>query len=263
MKKNKIGIVSYPKSGNTWLRFILANIFYPQEIIDYKNINSFIPTSTNQSSQKNKFNIEFYKSHKSIDQSSFKKFNKIIYITRNGYKVANSYYAFIKAQNPLLIDNEKEFLRIHSAYYGSWGNHIKKAMSNDNKNLLIVSYEHLILDPFEGLNKILNFLNIKILKSEILRAVDNCSKENMSKLKGSANFINSKNFKTNYNFADKNKRKNISDESISIWNSIGNNYLLMKNLYNLQEEKKKRNIFFHGIFFKWFYLLRLNFRKKI
>ena len=38
-----IFIVSYPKSGNTWLRFLVANIVFPDREINLSNIESTIP----------------------------------------------------------------------------------------------------------------------------------------------------------------------------------------------------------------------------
>ena len=36
-------IVSYPRSGNTWMRFLLANLLAPQETITFRNIENFVP----------------------------------------------------------------------------------------------------------------------------------------------------------------------------------------------------------------------------
>ena len=36
-------LVSYPKSGNTWVRFLLANLIYPNETVGFANINRLLP----------------------------------------------------------------------------------------------------------------------------------------------------------------------------------------------------------------------------
>ena len=38
-----IFLVSYPKSGNTWTRFLIANLVYPEKNPDFSNINVLIP----------------------------------------------------------------------------------------------------------------------------------------------------------------------------------------------------------------------------
>lgn len=36
-------IVSYPRSGNTWLRFLCANLVHREVQVDYANIETFVP----------------------------------------------------------------------------------------------------------------------------------------------------------------------------------------------------------------------------
>ena len=36
-------LVSYPKSGNTWTRFLIANLVFPEKQPDFANINELIP----------------------------------------------------------------------------------------------------------------------------------------------------------------------------------------------------------------------------
>ena len=36
-------LVSYPKSGNTWVRFLLSNLLFPQEDVGFANINRLLP----------------------------------------------------------------------------------------------------------------------------------------------------------------------------------------------------------------------------
>jgi hypothetical protein len=41
-----IFLVSFPKSGNTWTRFLLANLRFPNEPATWANINRLIPDPT-------------------------------------------------------------------------------------------------------------------------------------------------------------------------------------------------------------------------
>ncbi|MEL6581985.1 MAG: hypothetical protein AAFQ14_19735, partial [Cyanobacteria bacterium J06621_12] len=36
-------LVSHPKSGNTWIRFLICNLIYPELDITFTNINNMIP----------------------------------------------------------------------------------------------------------------------------------------------------------------------------------------------------------------------------
>ena len=47
-------VVSYPKSGNTWTRFLIANLVYPEKLPDFRNINYLLPMI-----QMNSYNVEY------------------------------------------------------------------------------------------------------------------------------------------------------------------------------------------------------------
>src|SRR5260370_18012151 len=44
-------IVSYPRSGNTWTRFLVANLVYPGQPVTFANIERLIPDCEAQSSR--------------------------------------------------------------------------------------------------------------------------------------------------------------------------------------------------------------------
>ena len=41
-----IFLVSFPKSGNTWTRFLIANLRFPNEPATWANINRMVPDPT-------------------------------------------------------------------------------------------------------------------------------------------------------------------------------------------------------------------------
>lgn len=43
MLHHPILIASYPRSGSTWLRFVLCNLFHSDQIHDFNSVNQFIP----------------------------------------------------------------------------------------------------------------------------------------------------------------------------------------------------------------------------
>ena len=44
-------IISYPRSGNTWTRFLIANLMHPHEPVTFANIERLIPDAEAQSSR--------------------------------------------------------------------------------------------------------------------------------------------------------------------------------------------------------------------
>ena len=85
-------LVSYPKSGNTWTRFLIANLVYPEKHPDFANINELIPDPEGIS----KRHLEqlprprYLKSHQYFDP----RYPKIIHIVRDPRDVVLSEYYF-------------------------------------------------------------------------------------------------------------------------------------------------------------------------
>lgn len=44
-------VVSYPRSGNTWTRFLIANLVHPDEEVSFANIEKLIPDTSSQSNR--------------------------------------------------------------------------------------------------------------------------------------------------------------------------------------------------------------------
>src|SRR5215469_6269647 len=85
-------IVSYPRSGNTWTRFLIANLLHPEQPASFANIERLIPDCEAQSSRymKRASRPRIIKSHEYFDP----RYKKVIYIVRDPRDVALSYYDF-------------------------------------------------------------------------------------------------------------------------------------------------------------------------
>jgi hypothetical protein len=82
-------IVSYPRSGNTWTRFLIANLLHPDQPATFANIERLVPDSEAQSSRyfKSIPRPRVIKSHQYFDP----RYKKVIYIVRDPRDVALSY----------------------------------------------------------------------------------------------------------------------------------------------------------------------------
>src|SRR5271167_2148996 len=71
-------IVSYPRSGNTWTRFLVANLLHPEEPATFATIERTVPDSEAQSSRylRTVPRPRVIKSHEYFDP----RFKKVIYI---------------------------------------------------------------------------------------------------------------------------------------------------------------------------------------
>ena len=118
-------IVSYPKSGNTWTRFLIANLIYPDKHPDFTNINELVPDPEGVT----KRHLEelprprYLKSHAYFDH----RYPKVIHIVRDPRDVVLSEYYFDIKRSAIADDFplEKFVSRFVSGElnhpYGTWG----------------------------------------------------------------------------------------------------------------------------------------------
>src|ERR1700685_1517671 len=85
-------LVSFPRSGNTWIRFLIANLLNPGIEVSFTNIERLIPDTASKSSRtmKREARPRIIKSHEYFDV----RYPKVIYIVRDPRDVALSYYDF-------------------------------------------------------------------------------------------------------------------------------------------------------------------------
>lgn len=172
-------IVSYPKSGNTWLRFIIANLI-SDELITMKNLNDFVPGIHNFKDKINQMDSpRFIKSHFPF----LKNYPKTIYIYRDYRDVLVSYYHFQKSQEHF-EGNISEFIRQkkHNPF-GQWKKHVETALVHKKKypdKILILKYEDLLSNPEKEITRIISFCGLA-QKKELNEVIELCSFNSLQK----------------------------------------------------------------------------------
>src|SRR5260370_2326170 len=119
-------VVSYPRSGNTWTRFLIANLVFPSESVTFTNIERLIPDTSSQSNRalKRTPRPRIIKSHEYFDP----RYRRVLYIVRDPRDLVLSYYNFQRKYRQIaddypLADYVDDFIngRLISADSGSWG----------------------------------------------------------------------------------------------------------------------------------------------
>ncbi|MGH9529854.1 MAG: sulfotransferase domain-containing protein [Terriglobales bacterium] len=180
-------IVSYPKSGNTWSRFLVANLLNPEEPANFANINGLIPDpealSVRELARLSRPRI--LKSHQYFDP----RYPKVIYIVRDPRDVVLSQYHFQIKRRVLNDDHPLEpfvtsFIAGLTSPYGSWGENAGSwlAARYDKHGLLLVRYEDLIADAISEMKRIAVFLEITVTSQLLAQAVERSSAGQMRKL---------------------------------------------------------------------------------
>lgn len=181
VKKDDIFLISYPKSGNTWMRFLLSNLITDDDI-NFVNVEKIVvdlcKVKISKIKRFEKYNI--FKSHSPFNVKFSS--NKVVYIVRDVRDVVISSYYFYKKTYNMEIEFEEFFqMFLHGTMWplhGTWGEHVGSwigAKYSDKENFLLIKYEDLLEDTFTWLKIICNFLNLNISDNKIEKAIEKCT----------------------------------------------------------------------------------------
>jgi hypothetical protein len=187
-------LVSYPRSGNTWTRFLIGNLIYQDEPVTFANIESRLPEIY--------FNPDrvlrrlprprILKSHECFQPQ----YRRIIYIVRDPRDVAVSfYYHNIKAGNIAedysIADFVPRFIAGEfDAKWGSWSDHVLSWMllRQNSPAFIVLRYEGMKEQPETELARVADFLRectfraLDASHEKLQRAIDQSSPDRMREL---------------------------------------------------------------------------------
>lgn len=191
IRKDDTFLVSYPKSGNTWLRFIIGNLIN-KEKVDFNNFNEIVPDiyQTFKNELDKCESPRIIKSHEPF----VKEYPKVIYVYRDPRDVVISYYFWHKKYNIDFTDSIEEyiykFINGTNSPYGAWDKHLyswfNSVLSDDDK-ILFLQYEDLKKNPLTNVNEIADFLNLNVSQRDIINAIMNSKFKKMQKLEKDQN----------------------------------------------------------------------------
>ena len=179
IQPDDIFLVSYPRSGNTWMRYLLANLLEPTEIWHIGNINRVLPdTHEPWPSDWIPRTPRLLKSHSSYRYE----FRRVIYLYRDGRDVAISYHHFLQKlhQEQRTFDEFfDDFIR-GQVPYGSWQAHLDGWMFTEHsgQEIITLSYEKLYQTPVPEISRLAAFLGCAWSETEILTAVEKSTYRN-------------------------------------------------------------------------------------
>src|SRR5207244_8991233 len=182
-------IVSYPRSGNTWTRFLVANLVYPEQPVTFANIERLIPDCEAMSSRyvKRVPRPRIIKSHEDFHPRS----KRVIYIVRDPRDVALSYYDFSRKYRHIedsypLTRFVSDFVagRLSSVDWVTWGENVSSWFytRNGRPEFLLLRYKDMLSNMESELTKAARFLNIEPTSDRLASAIERSSAERMRSL---------------------------------------------------------------------------------
>jgi hypothetical protein len=159
-------ITSWPRAGNTWMRYMVSAVLWPDEQLDLPEIDQRIPIVDNPKLRHYLPKLEAYprrvfKSHEPYRPYYLK--GKVALIIRNGRDAITSYHHFLghMASYHMTLS---EFLREACEgrlRRGSWHGTVRGWLEHkDNPNMIVVRYEDMLKDAAAQLRRVLDHFGI-------------------------------------------------------------------------------------------------------
>jgi hypothetical protein len=181
---------SFPKSGSTWLRFVVATIATRQADVNFTNLSDLSPPLGRHGGAPRLIGERgrFIKTHERYE--AFPRFrSRALYVVRDGRDVAVSLYHFLRRWNIYTGPFEEylpAFLAGRVVNYGSWQEHVSSwygAARRRPDAIAVVRYEDLLGDRgAEALGAALARIGWKVPDEAVEQALRQNSFERMRRM---------------------------------------------------------------------------------
>ena len=206
LKHDDLFLVEFPKSGVTWLSFILANIIqqksepnFDVNFFNYTQVVADIHYSRHINLHTNKLPYRIIKSHANYNPF----YNHVVVLIRNPFNVMTSYYSFLTSLKIVNMSFE-DFIRHKNYGVNNWILHTESWLKKNRggHRLYLIRYEDLKKDTLQTVSQLIEMLGWNIDSEIIKKAIVLSSFDEMKKLE---NKYSKNNPKYNLDFVRKGK----------------------------------------------------------
>lgn len=179
-------LVSYPRSGNTWARFLLGDLASRAGQVDFVNIERVVPDIYQNRELRLRAmpRPRLLKSHEPFDP----RYRHVIYLVRDPRDVVVSFYNYQVMMNQnvnfdSLTEYADHFLR-GEVPFGSWREHVDGWLDAraGSATFLLIRYEDLSAETVAELTRVARFLEIQCDTAKLSRLVQRYTADRMREL---------------------------------------------------------------------------------
>jgi hypothetical protein len=180
-------IVTYPRSGTTWLRYLIAQALGIEagQKVTFETFRDHVP-DVNDTFFANEpvdefrapANARFFSVHAPYDR----RFPKVVYVLRDPRDVLISYYHFRRLRERNYTGTLAEFIASDDHYPCRWDEHVAGwLLSGPRPNVCLVRYRELHDDAYAVLRRVMQFADIECSEIALRRAVEASTFDEMRK----------------------------------------------------------------------------------
>jgi len=192
MRSDDVLLVSFPRSGSTWMRFLLCNLIslleWDGRVIDFPQLNqTMVELGVNNllKSWPHSTIPRVVKTHKTYWPVFGK--NRAICIIRDPRDVMVSFYHFMKDRQGTHAGTFAEFIRNRRFGLEAWFRHY---ISWRDHWTLVVRYEDLKEDAFCEFNRVLDILGVSYPEDIVREAISRSSIERVQDIEKASSISN-------------------------------------------------------------------------
>lgn len=196
-RPDDIIIVTYPKSGTTWMQELVPLIMSGGDAASVETLPNWDRAPWLEEHRAIRLNLEerpsprIFATHfhyNMMPTSFFKVKPKVIYVMRNPKDVFTSSFHYYGIASYLVKPgSQTEFLHKFlegKVMFGSWFDHVKGWMNAEDKDrIMFISYEEMIMDLKDSVTRMATFLEKPLEAAVIETIADKCLFKNMKKNK--------------------------------------------------------------------------------
>jgi estrone sulfotransferase len=185
IRPTDVFICTYPKSGTTWLAFLLAQVLKsdPNERLNLKNFNRYVPDvnllytkAGSLAEHADKPDPRFFLVHARYDAN----FPKVVYVVRDPRDVMVSFWHYQKFLHKNFSQTLEEYVASDAHWPCEWDEHVESwMMPRRHPQLMLVRYEDMHADSAAILRNVLAFAGLTADEARIVQAVEDSRFEKM------------------------------------------------------------------------------------